>query len=135
MLRTGALSVCLWKCGVYVLEGSTHTVLLNRVESKAFRLMNSFPLTDCLNYVSHRRNVTSLSLFYLYFHGDCSSELANYLPSPLPRPRCTRLSTSSYPYSVHLYNTRVNQYLHSFIPYISKLWNSLLCLFFHLPMT
>ena len=49
------------------------------------------------------------------------------------RPRCTRLS-ASHPYSVHLSNVRVNQYLHSFIPYTGKLWNSL-PLFFHLPMT
>ena len=57
-----------------------------------------------------------LSLFYRYFHADYSSELANYLSPPLLRPRCTRLSISSHPYSVHLPNARVNQYLHSFIP-------------------
>ena len=83
------------------------------------------PLTDCLDSLSHRRNVASLSIFYRYFHADCSSELANCMPPPLPRPRCTRLSTSSHPYSVHLPNARVNQYLHSFIPYTGKLWNSL----------
>ena len=99
--------------------GSTHTALLNRVESKAFRLINSPPLTDC-----HRHNVTSLSLFYHYFHADCSSELSNCMPPPLPQPRCTRLSTS-HPYSVHLFNARVNQYLHSFVPYTGELWNSL----------
>ena len=43
----------------------------------------------------------------------------------LTESRCTRLSTSSHPYSVHLSNARVNQYLHSFIPYTGKLWNSL----------
>ena len=109
----------------HVWENLTHTVLLNRVESKAFRLINSPPLTDCLDTLSHRRNVASLSIFYLYFHADCLSELANYMPPHLPRHRCTRLSTSSHPYSVHLPNARVNQYLHSFIPYTNKLWNSL----------
>ena len=33
--------------------GSTHTALLNRVESKAFRLINSPPLTDCLQSLKH----------------------------------------------------------------------------------
>ena len=93
--------------------------------TKAFRLINSPPLTDCLDSLSHRRNVGSLSLYYRYFHSDCSSELVNCMPPPLPRPRCTILSTSSYPCSVHLSNPRVNQYLHSFIPYSDKLWNSL----------
>ena len=92
------------------LGGSIHTTLLNRVESKAFHLINS-PLNDCLDSLSHRRNVASLSIFYHYFHADCSSELANCMPSFLPQPRCTRLSTSSHPYSVHLSNARVNQYL------------------------
>ena len=45
--------------------------------------------------------------------------------SPFPRPHCTRLSTSSHPYSVHLSNARVNQYLQSVIPYTGQLWNSL----------
>ena len=47
------------------------------------------------------------------------------MPPPLPRPHCTRLSTSPHPYSVHFPNAIVNQYLHSFIPYTGKLWNSL----------
>ena len=99
------------------LEGSTHTALLNRVESKAFCL-NSPPLTDCLDYLSYWRNVASLSLFYRFVHADCSSQLANCMPPPLLRPRCTTLSTSSHPYSVHLSNA-------SFIPYTGKLWNFL----------
>ena len=41
------------------------------------------------------------------------------------RLRCTRLATSCHPYSVHLSTAGVNQYLHSFIPYTGKLWNSL----------
>ena len=47
------------------------------------------------------------------------------MPSLLPRPRFTRLSTSSHAYSVHLSNARVDQYLHFFIPYTGKLWNVL----------
>ena len=126
-LYTGALSVHVWSMVLmFSRRGgcSTHTVLSNRVESKTFRLINS-PLTDCLDSLSHRRNVTSLSFFYCYFHADCSSELANCMPPSIPRPHYTRLSTFSHPYSVRLSNARINQYLHSFIPYIGKFWNSL----------
>ena len=111
--------------GSHIWGDSTHTDLQNKVESKAFCLINSPSLTDCLDFLSHRRNVASLSLFYCYFHADFSSKLANWMPPSLPRLRCTRISTSSHPYSVHLSKARVNQYLHSFIPYIGKLWNSL----------
>ena len=92
-------------------------------------------VSDCCDSLSHRRNVASLSIFYRYFHADFFSELANCMPPLLPRPRCLRLSTSSHLYSVHLPNARVNQYLHSFIPYTGKLWNSLPLSIFHLPMT
>ena len=110
--------------GSHVWGSSTHAVLLNRMESKALRLIKSPSLTDCLDSLSRRRNVASLFLFYLYVHADCSSELANCMPPPLPRPRCPRLSISFHPYSVHLPNARVNQYLFSFILYTDKLWNT-----------
>ena len=69
-------------CMVYASQvwgGSTQRDLLNWVESKSFRLINSNPLTDCLQPLSHRRNVASLALFYRYFHANCSSDLANYM--------------------------------------------------------
>merc|ERR1711980_11675 len=109
----------------HVWGGSTHTALLDRVESKALRLINSPPLTSCVLPLKLRRNVASLSISYRYFHANCSSELANCMPPPLPRPRCTRLSTLSHSYAVQTPNARVNQYLHSFIPSTGKLWNSL----------
>ena len=103
----------------------SYSSLLNRVESKAFCLINSSPLTDCLQPLSHRRNVASLALFYRYFHVNCSSDLAKCVPPLFPRPRCTRLASSSHPYSVHLSNARVNLYSQSFFPFFGKLWNSL----------
>ncbi len=78
-----------------------------------------------LKSLKHRRNVTFLSIFYSYFHGYCSSELTSCMPPPLlPRPRWRRRFAFSHPYSVHLTNARVNQHLHSFIPFVGKLWNS-----------
>ena len=111
---------------------STHKALLNRVESKAFRLINFPPLTNCLDSLSHRRNVASLSIFYRYFHTECSSEITNCMPPKIPRLRSTRLSTSSHPNSVPLSNARVNQYLHSFIPYTVNSGTLFRCLFFHM---
>ena len=83
-LYKGLIHPCM-EYGSHVWGSSIHTALFNRVESKAFRLINS-PLTDYLDSLSHRRNVASLSIFYLYFHADFSSELANCMLPPLPRP-------------------------------------------------
>ena len=118
---------CLWfSC----LGDSTHKAVCTK---QGLRLINYLPLTSYLHSISHRCYVASLSIFYYYFHADCFSELANCMPSSLLLPRCTRLSTSSYPYSVHLSNTRFNQYLHYFMPYTRKLWNSLPVSTFSLP--
>ena len=102
---------CLW-------EFNSHSF------TKAFCLINSPLLTACLDSLSQLLNVASLSLFYCYFHADCSSEIANCMLPHLLLRRCIKLSTS-YPYFVHLCNARVNQYLHSFIPCTGKHWNFL----------
>ena len=123
-LYRGLVRPCLeYACHVW--GGSTHTQLLRRVESKAFRLINSPPLTDSLQPLNLRRDVASLAIFYRFFNANCSSELADCMPPPLMRPRCTRLSTSSHPYSVQIPYARVNQYLQSFFISTGKLWNSL----------
>ena len=67
----------------HVWRAWTHTATPNRVESKVFRLINSPPLTNCLDSLSHRRNVAYLFLFCRYFYADCFSELANHA-STLP---------------------------------------------------
>ena len=46
--------------------------LLDRVQSKAIRLINNPNLTNSLQSLSHRRLVADLSIFYHYFHGNCS---------------------------------------------------------------
>ena len=130
----GSIRLCMEEYGSHVWEDSFHTALLNWVESKAFRLINSPPLIDSFNTFSHRCNATSLSFFYCYFHVDLSSELANCMPPHLPPPRCTRLSTS-HPYSVHLPNTRIGSIFS--LSSLTLVNSGILfhCLFSHLPMT
>ncbi len=77
------------------------------------------------NQLNVRCSVTSLSIFYRYFHANWSSELANCMPSLLPRPRCTRLSTQAHFNTVQTPFPRVNQYLYSFFLVTGQLWNTL----------
>ncbi|KAL7631063.1 UNVERIFIED_CONTAM: hypothetical protein RMT77_018639 [Armadillidium vulgare] len=109
----------------HIWGGSTHTVLLEKVESRAFRLINSPALTNSLQSLSTRRIVASLSLYYRYYNGHCSSELSRCIPPPLRRARTTRLSTQSHPFSVQLSDPRLNRYALSYMYSTGKVWNTL----------
>ena len=49
-----------------------------------------------LEPLAHRQNVASLSLFYRYYFGRCSSELAELVPLPYSRGRSTSYSDRLY---------------------------------------
>ena len=123
-LYRGLICPCM-EYNSHVWGSSPHTALLNRVESKAIRLINSPSLTDSLQPLSLRRNVASLSLFYRYYNGHCSSELLTCILPPLRCVRSTRLATHSHPYAVQLSNARVDCYSQSFIYATGQLWNCL----------
>ena len=99
--------------------------LLDRVQSKAIRLINNPNLTNSLQSLSHRRLVADLSIFYRYFHGHCSQEIKNIIPDPVRRARTTRSSTNSHPFQITLPNPRTLARKSSFIPRTFQLWNSL----------
>ena len=124
LLCRGALYAHVWSMAVMSRGFNSHS-FIKQGGLKRFIVSSSRLSSHQLYSLSHRRNVASLYIFYRYFHADCSSEFANCMPPLLPWIRYTRLSISSDPYSVHLSNARVNQYLYSFIPYTGKLWNFL----------
>ena len=66
--------------------GSPFTRILDRVEAKAFRLIDDARLTSSLDSLSLRRRVASLTMFYKIYFAFCSSELRSIIPPPLPRP-------------------------------------------------
>ena len=123
-LYRGVVRPCM-EYASHIWGGSTHTALLERVESRAFHLINSPALTNSLQSLSARRTVASLSLYYRYYNKHCSSELSCRIPPPLRRARATRLSTYSHPFSVQLSDPRLNRYAHSFIYSTGKVWNNL----------
>ena len=57
--------------------------LLDKVQSKAIRLINNPNLTKSLQPLSHRRLVGDLSIFYRYFNGPCSQEIRETIHVPL----------------------------------------------------
>ncbi|KAL7637846.1 UNVERIFIED_CONTAM: hypothetical protein RMT77_011458 [Armadillidium vulgare] len=88
-------------------------------------VLSTLLLLLTLQSLSSRRIVASLSLYYRYYNGHCSSELSRRIPPPLRRARATRLSTQSHPFSVQLSDPRLNRYALSYMYSTGKVWNTL----------
>ena len=110
----------------YVLAGSSicYLDLLDKLQKRICRIVGP-SLAASLEPLAHRRNVASLSLFYRYYFGRCSSELAQLVPLPFSRGRCTRYSERLHDFSVTSPRCYKDVYVNSFFPRTAKLWNSL----------
>ena len=73
----------------------------------------------------HRQNVASLSLFYSYYFGRCSSELAQLVPLHCSRRRSTRYSEILHDFLVTVTRCYKDVYVNSFFPRTATPWNSL----------
>ena len=104
---------------------STTLALLDRVQKKAIRFIGDLNLTDKLQSLHHRRCVASLSLFYRYYFGKCSAELASSVPLPLTFTRVTRSATFSNSFQVTQPRVRTDSHVSSFFPKTAALWNKL----------
>ena len=63
--------------------------------------MNASPsLATSLEPLGYHQNVVSLSIFYRYYFGKCSSELAQLVPLPFSRGKSTRYSDILHGFSV-----------------------------------
>ena len=123
-LYTGFILPCLEYCS-RIWGSSPYTSLLDRVESKAIRLIGDPSLTSALDPLSLCRKVASLSLFYCYYFGHCSEELAACIPPPMAWPCSTQQASFAHNYCVELSNARINQFSDGFFPSASRLWNFL----------
>ena len=66
-----------------------------------------------------------ISLFYRYYFGRCSSELAQLVPLPFFRGRSTRYSDRLHDFSVTIPRCSKDVNVNTFIPHTARLWNSL----------
>ena len=83
-------------------------------------------LLRLLKPLAHHRNVASLSLFYSYYFGRCSSELAELVPLPHSCGSFTSYSNRLHDFSV-TFPPRCYKdfYVNSFFPRTARLWNCL----------
>ena len=82
-------------------------------------------LTSFLEPLAHRRNVASLNLFYRYYNDRYLSELAELVPLPYSRGRCTRYSDRLHGFSVTIPRCYNDVYVNNFCPRTARFWNSL----------
>ena len=78
-------------CHVWAGAPSCDLELLDKLQKRICRTVGP-SLAASLEPLAHGRNVASLSLFYRYYFGRCSSELAQLVPLPYSRGRSTRYS-------------------------------------------
>ena len=90
--------------------------LLDKVQSKAIRLISNSSLSKSLQPLSHRRLVGDLSRFYRYFHGNRSQKIRNITSAPPRHLRATRSSTHSHPFHVSMPYPLTLSHKSSFIP-------------------
>ena len=78
-------------CHIWAGALSCYLDLLDKLQKRICRILGP-SLVASLEPLAHRRNVASLSLFYRYYFGRCSSELAQLVPLLFSRGRSTRYS-------------------------------------------
>ena len=113
-----------YRCHVWAGAPSYYLVLLDRLQNRICRNVGP-SLAASLEPLTHRRNVASLSLFYRYYFGRCSSELAQLVPLPYSRGRSTRYSDRLHDFPVTIPRCYKDVCVNSFFPRAARLWNFL----------
>ena len=119
------LAWCMEYCWhVWADAPSCYLELLDKLQKQICKIVGP-SLATSIEPLAHRRNVASLSLFYGYYFGRCSSELAQLVPLPLSRGISTHYSDRLHDFSLTIPRCYKDVYVNSFLPRTAKLWNSL----------
>ena len=86
-------------CHVWAGALSCYLELLDKLQNGMCRTVGP-PLCTFLEPLAHCQSVASLSLFYRYYFGRCSSELAQLVPLPFSQGRSARYSDRLHDFSV-----------------------------------
>ena len=111
-------------CHVWAGAPNCYLGLLDKLQKRICRTVGP-SLAASLDPLANCRNVASLSLFYRYYFGRCSSELVQLVPLPYSRGRSTRYSDRLHDFSVTIPRCYKDFYVNSFFPRTARPWNSL----------
>ena len=87
-------------CHIWTGAPSCYLEFLDKLQKWICRTVGPL-LAASLEPLAHHRNVASLSLFYRYYFGRCSSELAELVPRPYSRGRFARYSDILHDFCHH----------------------------------
>ena len=87
-------------CHVWAGAPSCYLELFYKLQKRICRTVGR-SLAASLEPLAHRQNVASLSLFYRYYFGRCSSELAELVSLPYSQGRSTHYSYRLHDFSHH----------------------------------
>ena len=111
-------------CHVWAGAPSCYLELLDKLQKRICRTIGP-SLAASLEPLAHRRNVASLSLFYRYYCGRCSSQLVELVSLPYSQGKSTRYSDRLHDFSVTIPRCYKDVYINSFFLCTARLWNSL----------
>ena len=111
-------------CHVWAGAPCCYLELLDKLQKRICRAVGP-SLAASLEPLAHRLNVASLSLFYMYYFGRCSSELAQLVPLPCSRGRSNRYIDRLHDFSITVPRCYKDVYVNSFFPRTARLCNSL----------
>ena len=107
-------------CHVCAGAPSYYLELLEKLQKRICKTVGP-SLAAFLECLAHCRNVASLSLFYRYYFGRCSSELAELVPLPYSRGRSTRYSDGLHDFLVTIPRCYKDIYVNSFFTHTARL--------------
>ena len=120
-LYKSTIRPCMEYC-YHVWDGapSCYLEFLDKLQKRICRTVDP-SLAAFLETLTHRLDVTSLSLFYRYYFGRCSSELAQLVPLLYSRGRSTRYSDRLHDFHVTIPRFYKDVYVNSFFPRTAEL--------------
>ena len=111
-------------CHIWACIPSCCFELLDKLQKRICKTVGP-SLAASLEPLAYHRNVASLSLFYRYYIGRCSSKLALLVPLPFLRGKSTRCSDRLHDFCITIPRCYEDVYVNSFLPPTARLWNSL----------
>ena len=111
-------------CHVWAGASSCYLDMLDKLQKLICRTVGP-SLAVYLEPLIYRKNVVSSNLFYRYYFGWCSSELALLVPLPYSWGMPTCYSDTLHDFSVNITTCYEDVQVNSFFPQTARLWNSL----------
>ena len=112
-----------YSCHVWAGPPSCYLEFIDKLQKRICRTVG-LSLAASLEPLPHCQNVASLSLFYKYYFGRSSSELALLVQLPFSQGRSTCYSDRLRDISVTIPRCYKNVYVNSFFLRTARLWDS-----------